>query len=551
MYNHKKEYYMDIVPSNFIEQAIVEDIKEVGIKKIITRFPPEPNGYTHIGHAKAICIDFLTAQKFGGYTNLRMDDTNPSKESEDCVNALMEDIKWLGFKWKNMYYASDYYPFLYDCAVDLIKQGKAFVCDLSAEEVANMRGTLTEPGKESPYRNRSIEENLKLFEEMRAGKYKDGEKTLRAKIDMSHPNINMRDPVMYRILHVSHFRQGNKWCIYPMYDFAHPLSDAHEGITHSLCSLEFEDHRVLYNWFTENCRLLSGVLPRQIEFSRLNIDGTVMSKRYMQELIQKGYVDGWDDPRLPTLQAFRRKGYTPTSIVEFCTRIGVTKSNSTVQPHILEACIREELNKNAMRVVAVLDPIKVNITNMDGKKTEKIMISNNPTVENSKKHPLTFSNELYIEREDFMEDPTPKFFRLVPGGYVRLMGAGVIRCDEVVKNEAGEIEYLNCTLIPDAKEQGIKPKGTIHWLSRRHAIKVKTRKFYSLIKEGEVYEKGKIDQIINPNSMVEKESFIEPFALKQKGNMQFVRMGYYVEDTKLSTKTEKVYLETVSLKDSK
>ena len=541
----------EVNPSNFIEQAIVEDIKEKGIKKIITRFPPEPNGYTHIGHAKAICIDFLTAQKFGGYTNLRMDDTNPSKESEDCVKALMEDIKWLGFKWKNMYYASDYYPFLYDCAIDLIKQGKAFVCDLTAEEVANMRGTLTEPGQESPYRNRSIEENLKLFAEMREGKYKDGEKTLRAKIDMSHPNINMRDPVMYRILHVSHFRQGNKWCIYPMYDFAHPLSDAHEGITHSLCSLEFEDHRVLYNWFTENCRLLSGVLPRQIEFSRLNIEGTVMSKRYMQELIQKGYVDGWDDPRLPTLQAFRRKGYTPTSIVEFCTRIGVTKSNSVVQPHILEACIREELNKNAMRVVAVLDPIKVNITNMADDKTEEIEISNNPTVENSKKHPLTFSNELYIEREDFMEVPAPKFFRLVPGGYVRLMGAGVIRCDDVVKNESGEIDHLNCTLIPDAKEQGIKPKGTIHWLSRRHAVKVKTRKFNSLIKEGEVYERGKIDQIINPNSMVESESYIEPFALKQKGNMQFVRMGYYVEDAKLSTKTDKVYLETVSLKDSK
>ena len=539
----------EVIPSNFIEQAIVEDIKEKSLKTIVTRFPPEPNGYTHIGHAKAICIDFLTAKKFGGYTNLRMDDTNPSKESEDCVNALKDDIKWLGFKWKKMYYASDYYEFLYNCAIDLINQGKAYVCELTAEQISETRGTLTEPGKESPFRNRSVEENLKLFADMRAGKFKDGERTLRAKIDMSHANINMRDPVMYRVMHTHHFRQGNKWCIYPMYDFAHPLSDAHEGITHSLCSLEFEDHRPLYNWFVDNCRLITGVKPRQIEFSRLNIEGTVMSKRYMQELITKGYVDGWDDPRLPTLQAFRRKGYTPTSIVEFCTRIGVTKSNSVVQAHILDACIREELNKNAMRVVAVLDPIKVNLTNYEG--TEKIKISNNPTIENSKKHTMQFSNELYIEREDFMEEAAPKFFRLVPNGYVRLMGAGVIRCDEVVKNENGEILHLNCSLIKDAKEQGIKPKGTIHWIDRKTAVKAKTRKFYSLIKEGEVYEKGKLDQIINPNSMVEKVSYVEPFALKQKGNMQFVRMGYYVEDKKLSTKTEKVYLETVGLKDSK
>ena len=539
----------NITPANFIEQAIVEDIKEKNLKTIVTRFPPEPNGYTHIGHAKAICIDFLTAKKFKGYTNLRMDDTNPSKESEDCVNALMEDIKWLGFKWKNMYYASDYYPFLYDCAIDLIKQGKAYVCELSADQISETRGTLTDPGVESPFRNRSVEENLKLFEDMRAGKFKDGERTLRAKIDMSHPNINMRDPVMYRVMHTKHFRQGDKWCIYPMYDFAHPLSDAHEGITHSLCSLEFEDHRPLYNWFVDNCRLITGVKPRQIEFSRLNIEGTVMSKRYMQELIEKGYVDGWDDPRLPTLQAFRRKGYTPTSIVEFCTRIGVTKSNSVVQPHILEACIREELNANAMRVVAVLDPIKVNITNYN--KTEKIQISNNPTVENSKKHEMNFSNELYIEREDFMEDPTPKFFRLTPGGYVRLMGAYVVKCDEVIKNAEGEIEYINCSVIEDAKEQGIKPKGTIHWLDRKTAVKVTTRKFNSLLKEGAVYEKGKLDQIINTNSVEEKTSYVEPFALKQKGNMQFVRMGYYVEDVKLSTAKEKVYLETVSLKDSK
>ena len=539
----------NITPSNFIEQAIVEDIKLKNLKEIVTRFPPEPNGYTHIGHAKAICIDFLTAQKFGGYTNLRMDDTNPSKESEDCVNALMNDIKWLGFEWKNMYYASDYYPFIYDCAIDLIKQGKAFVCDLNAEQISSMRGTLTEPGKESPFRNRSVEENLKLFEEMRDGKYADGEKTLRAKIDMNHPNINMRDPVIYRIMHVHHFRQGDKWCIYPMYDFAHPLSDAYEGITHSLCSLEFEDHRPLYNWFVDNCRLLTGVKPRQIEFSRLNIEGTVLSKRYMQELITKNYVDGWDDPRLATLGSLRRKGYTPTSIKEFCSRIGVTKANSVVQPHVLEACIREELNRDAMRVVAVVNPLKVNITNFN--EVQDCLISNNPTVENSEKHIVQFSNELYIEQEDFMLEPAPKFFRLTPGGYVRLMSAYVIKCDNVVMKDNGEIDYLECSIIPDAKEQGIKPKGTIHWLSRKHCEKVTIRKFNSVLKEGVVYEKGKLDELVNPNSMEEHISYIEPFALKQKGNMQFVRMGYYVEDCKLSTENNRIYIETVSLKDSK
>ena len=539
----------NITPSNFIEQAIVDDIKEKGLKQIVTRFPPEPNGYTHIGHAKAICIDFLTAKKFGGVTYLRMDDTNPGKESEHFVKALQNDIKWLGFKWKRLDYQSDYYQFFYDCAVDLIKQGKAYVCDLNAEQISETRGTLTEPGTNSPYRDRSVEENLKLFEEMKAGKFKEGEKTLRAKIDMSNPNINMRDPILYRITYATHYRQGNKWCIYPMYDFAQTLADYKEGVTHSLCSLEFEDHRPLYNWVADNVSLLTGIKPRQIEFARLNINGTVISKRYFIELVEGGYVDGWDDPRLPTLASFRRKGYTPTSIKEFCTRIGVAKSNSWVQPHILEACIREELNKNAMRVVAVVDPIKVNITNYN--KTEKVMISNNPTVENSKKHPITFSNELYIEKEDFMLEPTPKFFRLTPGGYVRLMGAYVIKCDEVVKDENGNIDHLNCSVIMDAKEQGIKPKGTIHWLSRKEAVKIKTRKFNSLLKEGEVFESGMLDKIVNPNSMEEKTSYVEPFALKQKSNLQFVRMGYYIEDSKLSKKDNRIYLETVSLKDSK
>lgn len=541
----------NITPSNFIEQAVLEDIKTKGIKKIVTRFPPEPNGYTHIGHAKAICIDFLTAQKFGGYTYLRMDDTNPSKEDMKYVEALKNDLQWLGFKYKRLDFQSDYYDFFFDCAVDLIKHGKAYVCDLSADEITATRGTLTTPGQNCKDRDRTIEENLKLFYEMRDGKYPDGSKTLRAKIDMSHPNINMRDPVMYRILRATHYRMGNKWCIYPLYDFAQPLADYREGVTHSLCSLEFEDRRIIYNWFVDNCTLVQGVKPRQIEFARLNIEGTIMSKRYMKELVDEGYVDGWDDPRLPTLQAFRRKGYTPSSIREFCTRIGVSKSNSVVKPHILEACIREELNKNAVRAVAVINPIKVNITNYDSNKTEKVMISNNPTISNSKKHKMLFSNELYIESEDFMLEPVPKFFRLVPNGYVRLMGAYVIHCDEVVKNENGEIDHLNCSIVYDAKEQGIKPKGTIHWLSRKHAVQVKTRKFNSLLKEGEVYEKGMLDKVVNPNSMEERVSFVEPFALKQKSNMQFVRMGYYIEDKKLSTKTDKIYLETVSLKDSK
>ena len=540
----------NIIPSNFIEQAVINDIEEKDLKQIVTRFPPEPNGYLHIGHCKAICIDFLTANKFGGYTNLRFDDTNPAKEDEEYVRSIQEDIKWLGFNWKAIYYASDYYDFLYDCAIDLIKQGKAYVCDLNADEVNATRGTLTEPGTNSPYRDRSIEENLKLFEDMRNDKFEDGAKTLRAKIDMSNPNINMRDPIMYRILHTTHYRQGDKWCIYPMYDFAHPLSDAKEGITHSLCSLEFEDHRPLYNWFVENCSLIKPPYPRQIEFSRLNIDGTVLSKRYLQELVKGGYVDGWDDPRMPTLSAFRRKGYPAESIREFVSRIGVVKSNSLVQPHILEACVREYLNANATRVMAVMQPLKVVLTNYPEDKTENFLISNNPTVENSEKHEVTFSKELYIEQEDFMEFPEGKFHRLKPDGVVRLMSAYIIKCDEVVKNDDGTIKQLNCSVIYDAQEQCIKAKGTIHWLSCKHAVPCKTRKFFNLLKEGETYQKGMLDKIINPNSLVEYNSYIEPFALAQDKAMQFVRMGYYVKD-KTSTDTLPVFNETVSLKDSK
>ncbi len=540
---------MNITPSNYIEQEIVEDIKNKNLKKIITRFPPEPNGFLHIGHCKALCIDFTTAEKFGGYTNLRFDDTNPAKEDVLYENAIIEDIKWLGFKYKKIYYASDYYDYLYDCAVDLIKQGKAYVCDLSKEEINKTRGTLTEPGTNSPYRNRTIEENLKLFAEMKEGKFEDGSKTLRAKIDMSSPNINFRDPVIYRIMRVSHYRQGNKWCIYPMYDFAHPLSDAKENITHSLCSLEYEDHRPLYDWFINNVSIVSSK-PRQIEFARLNLEGTIMSKRYLKMLVDLGYVDGWDDPRMPTISALRRKGYTPESIKEFCNRIGVSKSNSIVKPHILEACVRDNLNAIATRVMAVINPLKVNITNYN-KISEKIQISNNPTIKNSKKHTAIFSNELYIESEDFMEIPASKFHRLTLGGVVRLMGAYIIRCDEIVKDKLGNIDHLNCSIVYDAENLGIKAKGTIHWLSRNHCKQIETRHYSNILKDGEVFDKDNLENVINPNSLLKHNGFIENYALKLPNKqLQFIRLGYYYLD-KYSTKDNLIYNEIVSLKDSK
>lgn len=538
----------EIKPSNFIEQAIVEDIEKKHLKKIITRFPPEPTGYLHIGHAKAVCIDFLTAQKFGGITNLRFDDTNPNKEKEEYAESIKQDIKWLGFKWNKCAYVSDYYEKIYETAVDFIKQGLAYVCDLSAEEISATRGTLTTPGTNSPYRNRSIEENLDLFARMRAGEFKDGEKVLRAKIDMASPNINMRDPVIYRILHTSHFRTGDKWCIYPMYDFAHPLEDAIENITHSLCSLEFEDHRPLYDWVIEHCRTIAGK-PRQIEFARLNIDGTVMSKRFLNTLVNSGYVDGWDDPRLPTVRALRRKGYPASSVREFCTRIGVSKSNSLVQPHILEACVREDLNKTAQRVMAVVNPLKVVITNYAEKKTEKVNISNNPTVENSGHHTAIFARELYIEKEDFMEEPAPKFFRLYPGNVVRLMGCYIIRCDKVVKNDAGEIDHLECSIVADGSA---KPKATIHWVSVVDSLPMTTYHFNNLLNIGETFDPDRLAEIVNPNSREVRHGFIEKFATKVKADkqMQFVRMGYYILDTK-ADKKNLIYNETVSLKDSK
>ena len=542
---------MEIIPSNFIEQAVLDDIKTKNLKKIITRYPPEPNGFMHIGHAKAFYIDYSVAKKFKGYTNYRFDDTNPAKEDTKYVKGLLHDTKWLGLKWKKVLFASDYYDFIYQCALDFIRQGKAYVCDLTPDEVTASRGTLTTPGTNSPYRDRSIEENLDLFENMKKAKFADGEKTLRAKIDMSHPNMNMRDPIIYRILRATHFRTGEKWCIYPMYDFAHPLSDAHEGITHSLCSLEYEDHRPLYNWVVENCRLVKHC-PRQIEFARLNIEGTVLSKRYLLELVDSNYVDGWDDPRMPTICGMRRRGYPAGAIIEFCKRIGVAKSNSLVKPHILEACVRENLNNVATRVMGVIDPLKIVLTNYPENKKENILISNNPTIKNCKKHKVTFEKEIFIEKEDFMENPTPKFFRLAPEGVVRLIGAYIIRCDKVVKNKKGEIDHLNCSIIYDASEQGIKPKGTIHWIGANSSKKVLVRTFSNILKEGEVYEKGKLDEIFNTNSMKLYTSYVEPFALKQRKDkaIQFVRMGYYIYD-KSSTKNVTIFNETISLKDSK
>lgn len=532
-------------PNNFIEQTIYKDLSEKKVKSILTRFPPEPNGSLHIGSAKAICINWTTAEKYGGATNLRFDDTNPSKESEELAESIKTDIKWLGFKWKKLFYASDYYDKIYECAVDFIKQGLAYVCHMSADEISAARGTLTTVGKESPYRDRPIEESLRLFEEMKSGIHPDGSMVLRARIDMNSPNMNMRDPVIYRILHMSHFRTGDKWKIYPIYDFAHPIEDIVEGITHSLCSLEFEDHRPLYNWVVENCRLFPAK-PIQMEFSKLIIDKSIIGKRYLNALVNNGCVDGWDDPRLHTLGGMRRRGYTPSSIREFCRRIGVSKSNSVVMPHILEACVREELNAGAMRVMAIIDPIEMDITNYNG--TEKISISNNPTIKDARHHNVTFSSKLYIEREDFMTQPTAKFHRLKPDGIVRLMGGKIVRCDQVIE-ENGIVKKVLCSIIND---DSIKPKGTIHWVSRMHCKPIKVRKFGPIAKDGNIDMDNVLD-MFDKNSMIESDGYIEEYVsrISSSRQLQFIRMGYYIQDCKRSTKDNLIYNEIVSLKESK
>lgn len=544
-------------PSNFIQNEINDDLKNGRYSEgIHTRFPPEPNGYLHIGHAKSICLNFGLAQQYGGMCNLRFDDTNPVKEDVEYVDSIQADVKWLGFSWdKRMYYASDYFEKLYEFAVQLIKNGKAYVDDSNAEEIRAMRGTLTEAGKESPYRNRSVEENLALFEAMKQGEFADGEKVLRAKIDMASPNINMRDPVIYRIAHATHHRTGDTWCIYPMYDFAHPLSDAIEGITHSICTLEFEDHRPLYDWCLESLGFDVNTRPRQIEFARLNLTNTVTSKRKLRQLVEEGYVAGWDDPRMPTISGLRRRGYTPAALRNFCSEVGVAKANSLVDVAMLEHCIRDDLNNNADRIMAVLHPLKVVITNYPEGKKEYMLAENHPTKGGHRYMP--FSRELYIEQEDFMEDAPKKFFRLKPEGEVRLKHGYIIKCEEVIKDAEGKVVELHCTYDPDSKTGGAtanrKVKGTIHWVSAADALEAEVRLYDYLI---ETDEKGEVPadflNAVNKNSLeVLQHVMVEPSAaLTAEGtHYQFLRQGYYVVD-KDSTPDHLVFNRVVGLKDS-
>ena len=545
---------------NFIEHIIDEDLaKGKNGGKVETRFPPEPNGYLHIGHAKSICLNFGLAKKYNGVCHLRFDDTNPEKESEEYINSIMEDVKWLGFDWgKHLYFASSYFDKLYEYAIELIKKGLAYVDDLSAEEIREYRGTLTKPGKNSPYRNRSVEENLELFERMKNGEFKDGEKVLRAKIDMASPNINMRDPVIYRIKHATHPKTGDKWCIYPMYDFTHPISDALEHITHSICTLEFEDHRPLYNWMVENTSVPSK--PRQIEFARLNLTYTVMSKRKLLRLVEEGYVEGWDDPRMPTISGMRRRGYTPVAIRNFADAIGVAKADSIVDIQMLEHFVREDLNENAPRAMAVLDPLKVVITNYPENKEEIFEGDNHPNRPEMGKRKIPFSRVIYIEREDFMENPPKKFFRLAPGREVRLKHAYYITCDEVIKDEKGEIVELHCTYDPASRggwtEDGRKVRGTLHWVSEKDALSAEVRIYNHLFtKENPNITDSEDDDFIvnlNQNSLeIIKDAKIEPSLANAKvgESYQFLRKGYFCLD-KTATHEHLVFNRTVSLKDS-
>ena len=537
---------------NFIHNYIQSDL-EGNLNKIHTRFPPEPNGYLHIGHAKSICLNFGLAKHYGGKCNLRFDDTNPAKEDDEFVSSIKEDIKWLGFDWEDrLYFASSYFEKMYDCAIELIKKGKAFVCDLTAEQIREKRGTLNTPGEESPYRNRSTQENLDLFERMRKGEFKDGEKTLRAKIDMSSPNINMRDPVIYRIAHIPHHKTGNEWCIYPMYDFAHPLEDAFEEITHSICTMEFEDHRPLYDWFINE--LDFKIKPRQIEFAKLNLSNTIMGKRYLRQLVEEGKVDGWDDPRLVTLSGIRRRGYTPESIRNFCNMVGISKASSVVDTAQLEYCIREDLKAKVNVVMAVLDPIKVVITNYPEDKEEALTIENNPENEELGTREVMFSRELYIERDDFLEDAPKKFFRLSVGKEVRLKGAYFIMCNEVIKDENGNIIELRCTYDPETKSgsgfTGRKVKGTIHWVSTKHAVKATVNLYDSLVIPSKEDEKELIE---NENSLViVNNAYIEPSILlaNKMDRFQFIRNGYFIADSKYFNKDNLVFNRIVSLKSS-
>ena len=548
----------DPKPLNFIQVFIEEDIKNDKHEgRIHTRFPPEPNGYLHIGHAKAICLNFGLAKQYNGLCNLRFDDTNPIKEEVEYVESIKEDIKWLGFDWGDrLYYASDYFETLYEYAVKLIKKGKAFVCDLSSKEITEARGTPTEPGKESPFRNRSVEENLDLFKRMRDGKFKDGERVLRAKIDMSSPNTLMRDPVIYRIIHTEHHRTGNKWCIYPTYDFTHGQSDSIEKITHSLCSIEFEIHRPLYNWFIKELEIFPS---RQIEFARLNLSYTVMSKRKLLELVEKGYVNGWDDPRMPTISGLRRRGYTEEAIRNFADRVGIAKRENVIDVALLEHSIREDLNKKAPRVMCVLNPLKVVITNYTENKTEELDALNNPEDPEMGSRKVPFSREIYIERDDFMEDPPKKFFRLAPGREVRLRYAYFIKCEKVVKDEkTGEVIELHCTYDPESRggksPDGRKVKGTLHWVSIEHSIGVEIRLYDRLFinpNPEETEEGSDFTSNLNPDSLKITTGYVEP-SLKDavSGNCyQFERLGYFCVDPD-SSEDKLIFNRTVSLRDS-
>ena len=541
---------------NFIEEIIEADLKAGKHDSIVTRFPPEPNGYLHMGHATSICLNFGLAQKYGGYTNLRFDDTNPVTEETEYVESIKEDVAWLGFKWKNELYASDYFDKLYEFAIILIKKGLAYVDDSTAEEIAVQKGSPTEPGTASPYRDRSIEENLRLFEEMRAGKYGDGAKVLRAKIDMQHPNMHMRDPIMYRIKHAHHHRTGDKWCIYPMYDFAHGQSDAIENVTHSLCTLEFVPHRELYNWFIEQLQLFPS---RQYEFARRNLSYTVMSKRKLLQLVNEKHVEGWDDPRMPTISGMRRRGFTPEAIRDFCDRVGIAKRENLIDVGLLEFCVREHLNKIALRRMVVFDPLKVVITNYTETLGEVEMLEgeDNPEDESSDVRQIPFGRELYIEREDFMEIPPKKYFRLFPGGMVRLKFAYIIRCDEVVKDEQGNITELRCTYIPESRSgqdtSGINVKGTLHWVAVRNAITAEVRLYDRLFQvEDPSSEEGDFKDYINPNSLqVVKTVYAEPALMhaKMADRYQFLRKGYFTLDNK-DTYQRLVFNRTVTLKDT-
>jgi len=546
----------EINSSNFIRNIVIEDLEQGKHKEIITRFPPEPNGYLHIGHAKSILLNFGLADEFKGKTHLRFDDTNPVKEDTEYVESIKEDVKWLGGNWNELFFASNYFDEMYNRAILLIKKDRAYVCDLTAEEAKEYRGTLTKPGTESPYRNRSALENLDLFERMKNGEFADGEKVLRAKIDMTSPNINMRDPIIYRISHSTHHNTGDKWCIYPMYDFAHPLEDAIEHITHSICTLEFEDHRPLYDWVVSECEMEA--TPRQIEFARLNMTNTVMSKRMLKQLVDEKVVDGWDDPRMPTICGLRRRGCTAEALRNFCNAIGVAKANSVVDSQMLDYFIREDLQLKAPLSMAVLNPLKLIITNYPENESEMLSIENNSKDETQGTRLVPFSRELYIEKEDFMEIPPKKYFRLFPGNEVRLKGAYFVKCNEIIKDENGSVTEIHCTYDPETKSgsgfTGRKVKSTIHWVDAKTCVPAEFRLYEPLILDNAEENEGKhfLEQI-NPNSMEILQGFIEPTAIKDakpQDKFQMVRNGFFSVDTKYTTDDKLVFNRIVSLKSS-